>query len=477
MAVAPLLLLCGLAQGFALSYTSRTVQALAFKTDDVIEALAALVTLNDAGSCRANGFVLDGWAELAADASADSTLHSGSRRVLQNGENNNGSSCADDPVTFQGMAQAVTTDCCDGTTQSCADGVATSCDAKCGMRYVPFYDTCRSTLSQMPQFDPNQLSSFDKLYETCRSLPLPELLTAVAACRGCAGGCGPGTACRSMSSSPCSPSQLPASGSPTTGAGPRSVTPDGATLVAFKQSGNGNGLDSWIASTTICGHSAGRDNDDGHGSKINSRGGGWAGVGCSNNADEDDVSVTRLMLDAQHNKQFVGLTGELTVLGRLERLKYLNLHKTAVTGYLSALSGLVHLQQLNLVLTPVVGSISALSATTQIRFLDLVNCHSIEGMLSDLSGLALLEQLFMDGTRLRGDISTLAELTHLTTISLFDTRVAGNLASLNGMDHLEELYLGNTAVRGDAVEMAARLATLCVPTGVDNWNEVNAAHC
>ena len=134
---------------------------------------------------------------------------------------------------------------------------------------------------------------------------------------------------------------------------------DKAALLAYKASGNGAGLESWMPEGEPC---TGR----------------WKGVVCEVGAVTTVELGTYLAWPTTNPDFNVDLTGDLAELAGLFRLVTLSLGDTAVAGELSSLSGLAELSTL------------AISRTV------------VTGNLSSLSGLPALSTLFLDGTAVTG---------------------------------------------------------------------------
>lgn len=85
-------------------------------------------------------------------------------------------------LNLQSKVGPVNGACCDeeGTCSGAGIGVPTACDAKCAIVYSAFYDECETTLRDSFGTQPQVLRAFSDLAETCSSLPVPELLEAVA---------------------------------------------------------------------------------------------------------------------------------------------------------------------------------------------------------------------------------------------------------------------------------------------------------
>ena len=191
------------------------------------------------------------------------------------------------------------------------------------------------------------------------------------------------------------------------------------SLLAFKASGNGNGLDGWVSGGDPCADS-------------------WAGVCCGDGGWEYSqdswtcpvggaragASVTGLHLFGTSGP-FAGLTGNIGSLAPLgEALVTLDLTLTAVTGDVGGVGGLAGLANLGLSGTAVSGDVSGL------------------GSLSGLVALAL------GGTAVTGDVSGLGGLVRLADLGLYRTAVSGDVAGLVGMAGLDYLDLVGTAVKG-----------------------------
>eukprot|EP01046_Picozoa_sp_COSAG06_P059652 COSAG06_NODE_12411_length_1385_cov_1.534992_3_plen_69_part_01 len=62
---------------------------------------------------------------------------------------------------FARDAELVDTSCCDDGV-SCSGGVPTTCDAKCALRFLPFFDRCSAVLRT--QTDAVSMASYQRLY-------------------------------------------------------------------------------------------------------------------------------------------------------------------------------------------------------------------------------------------------------------------------------------------------------------------------
>ncbi len=83
------------------------------------------------------------------------------------------------PSTFDAQAAAVSTACCDASSNACT-GVPDECDARCGVTYVPFYERCADLMRVLMVAD---MPGFTRLYETCRTqMPTAPMLRLVAQC-------------------------------------------------------------------------------------------------------------------------------------------------------------------------------------------------------------------------------------------------------------------------------------------------------
>ena len=176
------------------------------------------------------------------------------------------------------------------------------------------------------------------------------------------------------------------------------------SFLAFKASGNGQGLESWINGTDPCGNSSGAQT--------------WAGVTCIDGVE------TRL------NLQFTHITGDVAQLSKgLSRLTHLDLRGTGVTGNIGPFGALTQLIVLELYGTGVTGDIASLKKLTQLTDLDVGGTGA-------------------NGDVVHGDVGQLQDLTQLTTLGLGDTEVFGEAAQLKGLTHLADLVLAGTNVTG-----------------------------
>ena len=197
-------------------------------------------------------------------------------------------------------------------------------------------------------------------------------------------------------------------------------------LLAFKQSGNGIGLESWATGGDPC---------------IDS----WAGVTCS------EGLVTGL--DRSGSGQ---LTGDLGTLVALATLSDLNLDGTAVEGDLADIGGL-SLISLELQGTAITGNLRSLADMTALTTLN-VGGASCTGDLRSLTSLTALTILKLGAVPIAGDLSTLAGMPTLTILDLGESAVVGSLISLAGNTALAYLDLHNTAITGDVAEIGAMTA-------------------
>ena len=117
-----------------------------------------------------------------------------------------------------------------------------------------------------------------------------------------------------------------------------------AALLAFKASGNGDGLGSWVNGSNPCVVA-------------------WAGVTCGGGV------VTQLHRDPATAAS--SLTGDVGQLAALSQLTVLSLSSTAVSGDVGPLAVLAQLTDLGLYNTAVSGDVGPLAALTRLTFLDL----------------------------------------------------------------------------------------------------------
>jgi hypothetical protein len=85
-------------------------------------------------------------------------------------------------LNLQSKVGPVNGACCDedGACDGGGLGIPTVCDAKCAVVYSAFYDECEATLRASFGTQPETLAAFSDLAATCSSLPVGELLQAVA---------------------------------------------------------------------------------------------------------------------------------------------------------------------------------------------------------------------------------------------------------------------------------------------------------
>jgi hypothetical protein len=207
-------------------------------------------------------------------------------------------------------------------------------------------------------------------------------------------------------------------------------------LLAFKASGNGNGLESWDPAAG------------------NPCAGGWVGVTC----DGDAGVVTRLELQGPYNTVFHGLTGALGTLGGLVGLQFLDLAKQdGITGTLSDLASMVGLTHLDLsgyeegAVSG--GDLSDLASMAGLTHLDLESCLHVTGDLGTLGGLVGLDYLSLAYCpAVTGDVGALGELVGLDTLflasTMASTAVTGDVGALAGCGLHDYLGLQQTAVTG-----------------------------
>eukprot|EP01051_Picozoa_sp_SAG22_P015911 SAG22_NODE_2153_length_2923_cov_2.212819_1_plen_775_part_10 len=143
---------------------------------------------------------------------------------------------------------------------------------------------------------------------------------------------------------------------------------DRRALLAFKASGNGEGLESWVEDGDPCG-------------------GSWVGVTCGGGGG----GVTSLDLGN------TAVTGDVGPLQSLTQLTYLWLSSTTVTGDIKDLAGLTQLTELYLGSTAVTGDIKDLAGLTQLTALSLAST-AVTGDIKDLAGLTQLTRLNLDYT-------------------------------------------------------------------------------
>eukprot|EP01050_Picozoa_sp_SAG11_P015181 SAG11_NODE_1943_length_4020_cov_8.087733_2_plen_308_part_00 len=185
--------------------------------------------------------------------------------------------------------------------------------------------------------------------------------------------------------------------------------PDAAALLAFKESGNGENLETWRGATDPCAS--------------------WAGVSC----DTATRPIPRrvIVLDpamantnSRHvHNMFAALTGDVATLSGCTSMRSLSLMNTAVSGDVGGLGSLTSLAVLQLGYTAVTGNVG------------------------DLGSLTSLTTLALGGTSVTGDVGDLGSLTSLTYLDLYHTAVSGDAAGLSLLTSLTTLYLG-TAVSG-----------------------------
>lgn len=197
------------------------------------------------------------------------------------------------------------------------------------------------------------------------------------------------------------------------------------SLLAFKASGNGQGLDGWRDGGDPCG--------DG--------GQAWFFLICR------DGVVTGMHV---HLKE---LTGDIGRLERLTQLTELSIGGTKVTGDVAQLTGLAKLTVLHVSHTGVSGDVGKLRALTQLTQL-YTDYTGVTGDVGQLAALTQLTKLGLGSTGIDGDVSTLAALTQLTELGMRNTGVAGDVSTLASLTKLTILGLQSTGVTGCPLQLA-----------------------
>ena len=208
-------------------------------------------------------------------------------------------------------------------------------------------------------------------------------------------------------------------------------------LLAFKQSGNGVGLESWEAAGGPC----------------NASSPDWYGVARSMC---HDGAVIELRLSGSNH--VAGLAGDIGALGHLESLNTLDMTSDLLFGDLSGLAGLTGIVQLSLVYSyntdhpdeHIAGDLSSLAGMTSLTYLALRYLRAITGDLSSLAGLVQLTQLELNGEEVTGDLSVLAGLPALTVLSLQDmSHLTGDIGTLSGLTGMTEVWVPCRGLTGD----------------------------
>ena len=162
------------------------------------------------------------------------------------------------------------------------------------------------------------------------------------------------------------------------GAAQGSLADDVAVLLAFKAHGNSaqaDGLNTWVSGVNPC---------DADGFAYEGGSAGWRGVACCDAYDgamctgSNTHRVTELVLG-----NAAAVDGDVSGLGGLAQLTYLDLGGTAVDGDVSGLGGLAQLSTLSLGYTAVDGDVSGLAGLAQLTFLDLygTGCYGDSSVL------------------------------------------------------------------------------------------------
>jgi hypothetical protein len=190
---------------------------------------------------------------------------------------------------------------------------------------------------------------------------------------------------------------------------------DAAALLAFKASGNGEGLDTWIEGSDPCG--------------------GWEGVTCGGSGAVTQLSINGLLGNPS------GLTGDVGQLAALTQLTRMVAYSTQISGDVGQLAALTQLTYLHLQSTQVSGDVGTLAALTRLTYLSVRN------------------------TAVTGDIMPLQALTQLRNLYLSTTQVSGDAGTLQGLTQLIDLWLYNTAVTGCPLRLANGKTCDCCGSG------------
>ena len=138
-------------------------------------------------------------------------------------------------------------------------------------------------------------------------------------------------------------------------------------------------------------------------------------------------------------------------IGKLRKLKLLDLTNTKVSGDLSSLKGTTKLQGLWLDGTEVSGDLSSLKGATGLQLLYLGGTK-VSGDLSSLKDATWLQWLSLKATEVSGDLSSLKEATELKKIDLLRTFVTGDFSVLLQWPEVEEVDFSGTNISGELSE-------------------------
>jgi Leucine-rich repeat (LRR) protein len=157
----------------------------------------------------------------------------------------------------------------------------------------------------------------------------------------------------------------------------------------------------------------------------------------------------------------------LAAVGRLSRLKHLNLDKLPVTDEgLSHLESMTNLEQLWLNNTRVTDSgLKHLRGLTQLQWIWMNNTKVTDAGLAHLKGLKSLTRIWIANTEVTDEgLKNIRELSNLNLLWLANTNVTDSgLVHLGGLEALEELSLEGTKVTDEGVaELERRLPRLTV---------------
>ena len=217
-------------------------------------------------------------------------------------------------------------------------------------------------------------------------------------------------------------------------------------LLAFKASGDGAGLESWIGNP--CGN--------------------WAGVTCVGSTvtkiklDNPDVTgiidaLTGMVQLLELHLVGRGLSGTVERLANLNQLILLSLADASVSGDLEPLSTMTHLKTLTLRnCAAVTGNVGDLRAIAPLKTLTVTRAAGVYGDVGQLGNLASCQhgnlatcQLNLEYTNVTGAVGQLATLTGLTNLRMAGvTGVSGNVRPLAAMSKLIHLELDSDMVTG-----------------------------
>ncbi len=142
------------------------------------------------------------------------------------------------------------------------------------------------------------------------------------------------------------------------------------------------------------------------------------------------------------------VSGDLSALDGLKKLKYLSFYGSGITGDIEVLKSFDYLERISLGMSKVTGDLSSLSDLEKLKFISLEETE-VFGNISALENLEQLERVYLGVTNVEGDIDSLKNLSKLTVIQLGDTKIHGDLSCISGLKKLKDISFYSTQVGGE----------------------------